>query len=102
MLQFTLFTAHITPNSLLMYHPGIKNWSGVKVSVVNLCNVKGWEVGVKEYEEIRFLLRQEKVKVCKVLNTSEDHLLYMVMALFIFHFSLSPYPLLVIFIILLI
>jgi hypothetical protein len=48
---------------------------------------------VKGYEEIRFLLRQEK---CKVLSTWESRLLSMVTTLFIFHFSLSPCPLVVI------
>jgi hypothetical protein len=68
MLQFTVFTAHIAANLLLMYHPGIQNWSGVKVSVVNLCFVRGWEWGggggdVKGYYEIKFLLSKKKCKV---------------------------------------
>jgi hypothetical protein len=44
----------------------------------------------KEYEEIRFLLRQEK---CKVLGASESRLLCLAMPSFTSYLSLLPYSL---------
>jgi hypothetical protein len=77
-----------------MCRAGIRNWWGVKVSVVNLLIVGEGEgeggVSEKEYEEIRFLLRQEK---CKVLGASESRLLCLVMLSFTSYLSLLPYSL---------